>query len=56
VLLAVLAGKRPSAIEDAAADLPRSGHRHLKRARGFAGASAANAYPGMDAPDSLATR
>ena len=46
-LLAVLAGKRLSAIEDAAADLSRSGHRRLKRARGFASASAASVYPGM---------
>jgi hypothetical protein len=33
VLLAVLADKHPEAVEDAAADLPRSGYRHLKRAR-----------------------
>lgn len=57
VLLAVLADKHPGAIEDAAAALPRSGHRHLKRARVALQANLPRTYArAWDALDSLTTR
>jgi hypothetical protein len=56
-LLAVLADKHPGAIEDAAAALPRSGHRHLKRARVALQTNLPQTYTrAWDALDSLTTR
>lgn len=57
VLLAVLADKHPGAIEDAAAALPRSGYRHLKRARVALQTNLPRTYTrAWNALDSLTTR
>jgi hypothetical protein len=57
VLLAALADKHPGAIEDAAAALPRSGHRHLKRSRVALEENLPRTYTrAWDALDSLTAR
>ncbi|HEY8623263.1 MAG TPA: hypothetical protein VIM74_05295 [Casimicrobiaceae bacterium] len=56
-MLAVLADKHPGAIEDAAAALPRSGHRHLKLARAALQAHLPPTYTrAWDALDGLTAR